>query len=105
MRSSAQNTSSTISGMMIQGQIAGRRSRAPGGSGRASAAIESHQLGFAERCEVHIEADERRRRLGRHVELLDLERIEAEVVAMRLSRWRTRSAVSRCAEVGAALHR
>src|ERR1700758_4491901 len=105
MRSSAQNTSNTISGMRSQGQIAGRRSRAPPAPSRPSAAIKAHELGLAERGGVHVEADERRAGIGRHVELCDLERIEPQVVAMRLARRWARTAVADAPIVGAALDR
>src|SRR5215472_17788658 len=105
MRSSAQNTSNTISGMRRYGQIAGRRSRGPPVSSRPSAAIEPHELGLAERGEVHVETDERRARVRQHVELFDLERVEPEVVPVGLPGRRARAAVSRRAEVRATLNR
>src|SRR5580658_10710366 len=101
-RMSAKNTNSTTSGMTSHGQMAGRRSPR---ILRRSAAIDSHELRLAERLCVHAEADVGRGRIRRHVQARDFERVEPEVVVMRLARRRTRAAVAGCAEISAGLYR
>src|SRR6202034_1056378 len=90
-RMSAKNTNSTTSGMTSHGQMAGRRSPR---ILRRSAAIDSHELRLAERLCVHAEADVGRGRIRRHVQARDFERVEPEVVVMRVARRRTRAAVA-----------
>src|SRR5882724_10990541 len=78
--------------------MAGRRSRG------LLAAIQTHELGLPQGLRAHHEPDIGGGCIGRHVELCHLQRVEAQVVAMRLAgRW-TRPAVSGSAKVGAPLY-
>src|SRR5580700_6349953 len=100
-----------MNGMTRYGHNAVRRSRdAPAARRRpealrGSAAIDSHELRVAERLRAHVETDERGRSVCGQLEFRHLERIEPEVIVVRLTRRRARAAVTGGAEVGASLHR
>src|SRR5262249_51763724 len=85
-----------MSGMTSHGQTAGRRSLA---------AIHPRELCLTQRVRTRVEADQGGARPLRHLELRHLERVEREIVVMRLT-WRgARSPVANVAVVVAALYR
>src|SRR5215471_21762751 len=84
-----------MSGMTSHGQTAGRRSLT---------AIHPRELRLTERMRTRVEADQGGAGPLRHLELRHLERVEREVVVMRLT-WRgAGSPVANVAVVVAALH-
>src|SRR5215469_7022254 len=83
-------------GMTSHGQTAGRRSLA---------AIHPRELRLGERLRARVEADQGGARPLRHLELRHLERVEREVVVVRLTRRRTGSAIADAAVVVAPLDR
>src|SRR6516225_11617974 len=85
-----------MSGMTSHGHTAGRRSLA---------AIHPRELRFAERLCAHVESDQRSARTLGNLELGHLQRMEVEVVVMRLARRRAGSTVADAAIVASALHR
>src|SRR5215472_2042645 len=71
-----------------------------------SSFVQPHDLGLGQRVEVEIEADNRRRRVGLHVELVRLYGEHGEQITVRVGPWRrARTAVAGRTEIGAGRQR